>query len=160
MLILLCSSLSSAADNAAAPSGAKPAAPKIDPHYPFRTDFANQSLPWYQMKPGEFPPHHSDHRVSGELVSVDHIRRKGQFRTSHTGELRDFTMLPYGAVRYLNTEADLRDVPLGRTGCSFSSRMARASSLNWPPCWINSRSTPGMDFRFASTRSSLAKGSC
>ena len=32
---------------------------------------------------------------------------------SKTGELVDFTMPPYGAVNYLNAEADLRDVPLG-----------------------------------------------
>ncbi len=87
--------------------------PKPDPRYPFRTDFANPHLPWYQPKPGEFPPHHSDRRISGELVSADFIHRTGQFRTSKTGELVDFTMPPYGAVNYLNAEADLRDVPLG-----------------------------------------------
>jgi len=88
-------------------------APKSDPRYPFRTDFANAELPWYQPKPLEFPPHHSDRRISGELVSADFIHRTGQFRTSKSGELVDFTMPPYGAVNYLNAEADLRDVPLG-----------------------------------------------
>ena len=43
-------------------------APKTDPRYPFRTDFANADLPWYKLKPGEFPPHHSDRRIGGELV--------------------------------------------------------------------------------------------
>jgi hypothetical protein len=84
-----------------------------DPRYPFRTDFANPNLPWYQPNPLEFPPHHSDRRMSGELVSADFIHRTGQFRLSKTGELVDFTMPPYGAVNYLNAEADLRDVPLG-----------------------------------------------
>ena len=88
-------------------------APKIDVRYPFRTDFANAHLPWYQSKPGEFPPHHSDHRVGGELVSADFIHRTGQFRTSQTGELVNFRMPPYGTVNYLNAEADLRDAPLG-----------------------------------------------
>ena len=88
-------------------------APKTDPRYPFRTDFANAELPWYQPKALEFPPHHSDHRVSGELVSADYIHRSGQFRMSKTGEIVDFTMPPYGAINYLNAEADLRDVPLG-----------------------------------------------
>ena len=88
-------------------------APKNDPRYPFRTDFANPELPWYQPKPLEFPPHHSDRRISGELVSADFIHRTGQFRTSKTGELVDFTMPPYGAINFLNAEADLRDVPLG-----------------------------------------------
>ena len=86
---------------------------KTDPQYPFRTDFANANLPWYQLKPGEFPPHHSDHRVSGELVQADFIHRTGQFRTTKTGELVDFTMPPFGSIGFLNAEADLRDVPLG-----------------------------------------------
>jgi len=87
--------------------------PKTDPRYPFRTDFANPDLPWYQPKPLEFPPHHSDRRISGELVTADFIHRTGQFRMTKTGELVDFTMPPYGGVNYLNAEADLRDVPLG-----------------------------------------------
>ena len=87
--------------------------PKLDPRYPFRTDFANENLPWYQPKPLEFPPHHSDRRIGGELVTADFIHRTGQFRMSKTGELVDFTMPPYGAINYLNAEADLRDVPLG-----------------------------------------------
>ncbi|MEO6785443.1 MAG: hypothetical protein ABI318_04855 [Chthoniobacteraceae bacterium] len=88
-------------------------ASKVDARYPFRTDFANANLPWYAPKPLEFPPHHSDRRISGELVSADFIHRTGQFRASRTGELMDFTMPPYGAINYLNAEAELRDVPLG-----------------------------------------------
>jgi hypothetical protein len=102
-LLFLCSSHCLAADDAS----------KVDPRYPFRTDFANAGLPWYQPKPSEFPPHHSDHRVSGELVSADFIRRMGQFRTTKSGELVDFTLPPYGSIIYLNAEADLRDIPLG-----------------------------------------------
>jgi hypothetical protein len=87
--------------------------PKLDPRYPFRTDFANEHLPWYQPKPGEFPPHHSDHRVSGELVAADFIHRSGVFRKSGCGELVNFMLPPFGIVHYLNAPADLRDVPLG-----------------------------------------------
>jgi len=97
----------------AAPSLRADDAAKTDPRYPFRTDFANFNLPWYQPKPLEFPPHHSDHRVSGELVRADFIHRTGQFRMSKTGEIVEFTMPPYGSVHYLNAEAELRDVPLG-----------------------------------------------
>lgn len=85
---------------------------KADPRYPFRTDFANPNLPWYMPKPGEFPPHHSDRRIGGELVSADFIHRSGDFRTKD-GQLIHFTMPPYGSVNYLNSDADLRDVPLG-----------------------------------------------
>ncbi len=84
-----------------------------DPRYPFRTDFANDHLPWYQPKALEFPPHYSDRRISGELESADFILRRGQFRVTKTGELVDFTMPPYAYISYLNAEADLRDVPLG-----------------------------------------------
>ena len=86
---------------------------KLEPKYPFRVGWANEHLPWYQLKPGEFPPHHSDKRIGGELVQADFIHRTGQFRMNKTGELVSFTMPPYGAINYLNAEADLRDVPLG-----------------------------------------------
>jgi hypothetical protein len=92
---------------------AEDAAAKKDERYAFRTDFANADLPWYQPKPLEFPPHHSDRRIGGELVSVDFILRKGQFRTTKTGELVNFTLPPYAYVSYLNTEVDMREVPLG-----------------------------------------------
>jgi hypothetical protein len=80
---------------------------------PYRTDFANEKLPWYQLKPGEFPPVHSEHRVAGELVKADGIRRVGQFRTDGGGELVDFTLLPFASAIYLNAYADLRDLPTG-----------------------------------------------
>jgi hypothetical protein len=87
--------------------------PKTDPRYPFRTDFANFNLPWYQPKPLEFPPHHSDRRINGQLISADFIHRKGQFRMSKTGEVVEFFFPPYGSIHYLLAQADLRDVPLG-----------------------------------------------
>jgi len=79
---------------------------------PYRTDFANERLPWYRLKPGEFPPVHSEHRVGGELVKVDFIHRTGQFRADGGGELVDFT-LPAFRVRNLSQcLRRLRDVPL------------------------------------------------
>jgi hypothetical protein len=86
---------------------------RLDPKHPFRTDSANADLPWYQLKPGEFPPYHSDHRVGGEVVEMDYIHRSGVFRANGSGELVNFTLPPFGTVWYLNAEADLRDVPLG-----------------------------------------------
>lgn len=93
-------------------SGADPAS-KADARYPYRTDFANASLPWYQHKAGEFPPSHSDHRVSGELIEADFIHRTGRFRETKTGALVDFTLPPFAVLNYLNAPADLRDIPLG-----------------------------------------------
>src|SRR3954469_24186958 len=78
--------------------------PKSDARYPFRTDFANANLPWYQPKPLEFPPHHSDRRISGQLIGADYIHRTGQFRASKTGEVVEFFMPPYGSIHYLKAE--------------------------------------------------------
>lgn len=79
----------------------------------FRTDSANPQLSWYQLKPGEFPPVGSEHRVQGELIAADFIHRTGQFRSDETHGLVNFSLLPYSLVYYLNAEADLRDIPLG-----------------------------------------------
>ncbi|HWE01937.1 MAG TPA: hypothetical protein VG326_05955 [Tepidisphaeraceae bacterium] len=95
---------------------------KTDPRYAFRTDFANPNLDWYELKPAEFPPHHSDRRIGGELVSADFIHRRGQFRMTKTGELVDFTMPPYGSVNYLLSDAELRDIPLGTFFLFFLNR--------------------------------------
>ncbi|MDB6175796.1 MAG: hypothetical protein JWL59_5107 [Chthoniobacteraceae bacterium] len=81
--------------------------------YPFRTDFANEALPWYQLKPGEFPPEMSEHRIGGELLKIDASHRSGQFRADYTGELINFTLPPFGSVMYLNAEVNLQDAPLG-----------------------------------------------
>lgn len=96
----------------AAEPAAKPAA-KLDARYPYRLTWANDHLAWYQITPGKFPPDHSDRRISGELIKMDAANRSGQFRKTTTGEVVDFTMLPFGTARYLNAECDLRDIPLG-----------------------------------------------
>jgi len=93
---------------------------RLDSNLPFRTETANRQLPWYKLQAGQFPPHHSEHRFQGELLEADFVRRRGQFRNSESGELVNFTLLPYASVRYLNADADLRDVPLGtQLACSL-----------------------------------------
>ncbi|WP_009960191.1 hypothetical protein [Verrucomicrobium spinosum] len=88
--------------------------------FPFRTDFGNEHLPWYQLKPGIAPPPFAQHVVLGELTKVDAATRTGQFKTDRTGELVDFSLLPQnlGTVKYLNTDATLADLPIG-TRCRF-----------------------------------------
>ncbi|MCW3053694.1 MAG: hypothetical protein JWN14_2864 [Chthonomonadales bacterium] len=81
--------------------------------FPYRTDFGNENLPWFQLQPGKVPPDHSEHRVGGELVKIDSKSRTGQFRTDRMGEVVNFTMPPLASVRYLNTESSLEDLPLG-----------------------------------------------
>ena len=97
--------------------GVNPSGPEAN-QFPFRTNFGNAHLPWYQLQSGELPPYLSEHRVSGELVKVDLARRTGQFRTDRTGELVDFTLLPFGSVMALNAEADLGDLAPG-SRCQF-----------------------------------------
>lgn len=88
---------------------------------PFRTDGGDESLPWYQVQPGVFPPEGSAHAVSGELIALDHVNRTGLIRpdrddTQRRGEwdiARPFTMLPYGTFRYHGAPAELRDIPIG-----------------------------------------------
>jgi hypothetical protein len=95
------------------------AAPPAPVQLAYRTDRSDPTLPWYQLKPGEFPPPRSDHAVAGALVEADFIHRAGQFRDTATGELTDFKLLPFAVLRYQGADADLRDIPLG-TSLTFS----------------------------------------
>ncbi|MDB6038216.1 MAG: hypothetical protein JWM99_2057 [Verrucomicrobiales bacterium] len=81
--------------------------------FPFRTDYGNAGLPWYQLKPGQTAPRFSEHLVLGEIVQVDAGARNGRFRRDRTGEIVDFTLIPEGSVRYLNADAGLADLPTG-----------------------------------------------
>lgn len=88
----------------------------------FRTDDGkDDKLPWFQLKPGEFPPDGSAHAISGELIALDHLNRTGVLRPDRTDAQRvddfdiplPFAMLPYGTIRYHGAPAELRDVPIG-----------------------------------------------
>ena len=81
--------------------------------FPFRTDYGNEHLPWYQLKAGEAPPRFSEHLVFGELMKVDAAARTGQFRTDRTGELVDFTLIPQGAGQPPQRRRGPADVPPG-----------------------------------------------
>ena len=97
---------------AAAPAAADP---------PFRTDSGDQTLPWFKLKPAEFPPPGSAHAVSGELIALDHVNRTGLLRpdrddTQRRGDwdiARPFVLLPYGSLRFHDAQAELRDIPIG-----------------------------------------------
>jgi hypothetical protein len=52
-------------------------------------------------------------------MAVDLAKRTGQFRTDKTGELVNFTLLPYASVLCFNAEADLSDLTPG-SRCQFS----------------------------------------
>tara|TARA_R110002096_G_scaffold24760_6_gene77937 strand:- start:11705 stop:12838 length:1134 start_codon:yes stop_codon:yes gene_type:complete len=88
----------------------------------FRTDAStDDSLPWFQIVDGEFPPEGSAHYFSGELIGIDPVNRKGTLRVDRTDQQRrshwdlpvDFKMLPYGAIWLHGSPAELRQVPIG-----------------------------------------------
>jgi hypothetical protein len=71
-------------------------------------------------KPGEFPKADPGTYLSGELVVIDPMNRRGGLRLDgdekeryHVGPLHYFAMLPYGMVWYNGAPAELRDIPLG-----------------------------------------------
>lgn len=87
----------------------------------FRTDGGDDSLPWFQLKEGEFPPKDSAHYFSGELIRVDHLEREFILRVDRTDAQRRShfdlpvaaSMLPYGSLAYHGSPAALKDIPLG-----------------------------------------------
>ncbi|HWE04437.1 MAG TPA: hypothetical protein VG326_18680 [Tepidisphaeraceae bacterium] len=88
----------------------------------YRTDGdTNEKVPWFKLKPGEFPPAGSAHAIAGELIAVDHVNRTGAIRLDRTDAIRrgewdhslSFTLLPYGSLSYRNAPAELKDIPLG-----------------------------------------------
>jgi len=89
---------------------------------PYRTDGGgNDKLPWFQVKPGEFPPEGSAHRISGELIELNHVERTAVLRPDRNDSQRTddydkampFTFLPFGSMRYHGAPAELRDIPIG-----------------------------------------------
>lgn len=77
--------------------------------------------PDYVPQAGRFPPRDAGIYLSGELVSVDHVNRRGAIRLMgdgvddryHAAPSHRFAMLPYGTIRYHGAPAELRDIPIG-----------------------------------------------
>jgi hypothetical protein len=75
----------------------------------------------YVPEAGKFPPPGVGVYLSGELVSVDHVNRRGAIRLVgdnnddryHWAPSHRFALLPYGTVSYHGAPAELRDVPIG-----------------------------------------------
>ena len=75
----------------------------------------------YVAKLDEFPPADAGVDLAGELVTVDHVNRRGGLRLDgdfsedryHSAPTFSFLLLPYGTVSYHGAPADLHDVPLG-----------------------------------------------
>ena len=75
----------------------------------------------YVPQPGQFPPADAGAVYSGELISVDHVNRRGALRLAgdgvddryHWAPPFKFALLPYGAVYFHGAPAELKDIPLG-----------------------------------------------
>lgn len=95
---------------------------RADEVAPFRTDDnPDKSLKWYEIVEGKFPPPHSAHAISGELIQCDHPERRFHIRgdrddRQHRGNYDvplECTLLPYGSIYYHGAPAALQDIPLG-----------------------------------------------
>jgi hypothetical protein len=72
-------------------------------------------------RPLVFPPLGSGTALSGELVQIDHVNRRGALRLFgdfednryHAAASHRFALLPYAVVRYHGAPAELRDIPIG-----------------------------------------------
>lgn len=92
--------------------------------YPYRTDYSNRHLPWFRPTEGGPLPVYSEHRMLGELTSVDAETQSGEFKTERTGEVVKFTMLSVDrttpVIRFQPTSQEkkkrprLEDLPLGQ----------------------------------------------
>jgi hypothetical protein len=139
LLPLLCATALSAAEPAPA----------------YRTDgSADKKLPWYALQPGVFPPEGSAHAIRGELIHVDHLKRRIHLRVDRDDSQDrgvwdlplEADLLPYASIRYHGALADLKDVPLG-THLHGLFYWRAADDKTPPPAAPNDRKTPDVDFR-------------
>ena len=82
---------------------------------------APKEQPDYVPQAGTFPPAGAGVYVSGELVAIDPINRRGVLRLDgdrvedkyDKGAILPFAMLPYGSIRRHNAPAELRVLAIG-----------------------------------------------
>lgn len=79
--------------------------------FPFRTDYSNRHLPWFQLKAGEKPPQYAEHVVYGELKQLDARARTGQFLTDRTGTPVEFTLTDTAHFRLANKPINPAKLP-------------------------------------------------
>lgn len=82
--------------------------------FPFRTDFSNEKLPWYQLKDDVKPPPFAEHTVFGQLVQVDAKTGGGQFLSELTGEPVNFTLVKHHTLKLLGADPQFAQLPTGQ----------------------------------------------
>lgn len=75
-----------------------------------RAENPGESIP----RAGQFVPENAGTYLSGELVVIDPVNRRGGLRPDGDAtRLHYFAMLPYGLASYCGAPAELRDLPIG-----------------------------------------------
>lgn len=82
--------------------------------FPFRTDFSNAHLPWYQLKDDVKAPPFSEHLIFGELVSADAKTGNGQFLAERTGEAVNFALIKKHTLKHLGKDTQFAKLPPGQ----------------------------------------------
>jgi len=131
----------------------------------FRTDGGDESLPWFQLEDGKFPPPGSAHAIDGELIALDHINRTGLIRPDRNDSqrrpewdlARPFEMLPYGTFSYHGAPAELRDIPIGTHlhGLFYAEPQTAASKAPPKPAVFKRCLLLEDDFSYRTRRSEL-----
>lgn len=148
-------------------------APAPDEQASFRTDGGgDDSLPWFALVPGAFPPPGSAHHIAGELIGLDHVEREFVLRADRTDRQNRShfdlplaaAMLPYGSVVQHGAPAALRDIPLG-THLHGAFYLEDPDAPSEPVATFQGRTTPEAafnrcfrledDFSYRSRRSEL-----
>lgn len=81
--------------------------------FPFRTDYGNRGLPWYQLKDDVKPPPFSQHLIFGELVSADAKTGTSRFLTERTGEPVNFALIKKHTIKRLGNDTQFAQLPTG-----------------------------------------------
>jgi len=119
----------------------------------FRTDGGDESLPWFELVDGQFPPPGSAHAISGELIGMDHLERTFLLRVNRNDKQRRShfdlpiaaTMLPYGSLHYHGAAASIRDIPIG-THLHGLFYVKAADDESQPPAIFHNRVSTEADF--------------
>ncbi len=119
----------------------------------FRTDGGDDSLPWFELVDGQFPPEGSAHSITGELIGMDHLERTFLLRVDRNDSQRRshfdlpiaVTLLPYGSLTYHGAPASIRDIPVG-THLHGRFYVKAAGDESEPPAIFHNRVSTEADF--------------
>ncbi|QDT64896.1 hypothetical protein [Calycomorphotria hydatis] len=120
----------------------------------FRTDEGNKSEPWYQLKPGEFPPENSSHYFAGDIYFIDALDRNFLIRPDRIDAYnRGFIdigvyseLVPYSQVYFHGARASLFDIPL-RTHMHGEFYVKDTEDERKPLRGFHGRTSPEEEFR-------------